>query len=109
MSSHRWRIGHRSKKGETTCWESKVRALNGGRCPWGGRKKGVRVKLTKEKEAAIRSMKERGTPIAQITRAVGVARNTVYSVITGSHEQDRSDHESSRVNLFLLCESRENG
>ncbi len=60
---------------------SKVRELNGGRCPWGGRKKGVRVKITKEKEAAIRTMRKEGRAIAQIARAVGVARNTVYSVL----------------------------
>jgi len=60
---------------------SKVRELNGGRCPWGGRTKGVRVKITKEKEAAIRTMRKEGRAIAQIARAVGVARNTIYSVL----------------------------
>jgi DNA invertase Pin-like site-specific DNA recombinase len=60
---------------------SKVRELHGGRCPWGGRKKGARVKITKEKEAAIRTMRKEGRAIAQIARAVGVARNTVYSVL----------------------------
>ncbi len=60
---------------------SKVRELHGGHCLWGGRKKGTRVKITKEKESAIRTMRKEGRAIAQIARAVGVARNTVYSVL----------------------------
>ncbi len=47
---------------------AKVREQNGGKCPWGGRKKGTRVKVTEENEEAILTMyreKRRVSPIAR--------------------------------------------
>ncbi len=48
---------------------------------WGGRKTGTRVKLTKEKEVAIRQLHEQGSSIASIARTVGLTRKTIYRVL----------------------------
>ena len=48
---------------------------------WGGGKPGRRVRLSKEKEAAIVQMKRDGKPIAEIARVVGLSRPTVYKAI----------------------------
>jgi DNA invertase Pin-like site-specific DNA recombinase len=58
-----------------------ARQANGGKCPWGGRKPGVRVKVTPEVELAIRNMKQGGRPIAEIARVCGITRPTVYTVL----------------------------
>jgi len=58
-----------------------ARQANGGKCPWGGRKPGTRVKVTPEVESAIRNMKKAGRPIAEIARVVGLTRPTVYGVL----------------------------
>ncbi len=58
-----------------------ARLKNGGRCPWGGRKPGTRVKVTKEVEKAIHGMRNDGRAIAEIARVVKVSRPTVYSVL----------------------------
>lgn len=60
---------------------AKVREQNNGRCPWGGRKKGTRVRVTEEKEAAIRSMFAEGRKVAAIARTVSLTRKTVYAVL----------------------------
>jgi DNA invertase Pin-like site-specific DNA recombinase len=60
---------------------AKVREQNGGRCPWGGRRRGTRVKVTEEKEGAILAMAHEKRRIAAIARTVGVTRKTVYSVL----------------------------
>ncbi len=51
---------------------------------WGGSQKGRRIKVGPEKEATITQLREQGMPVAQIARAVGLSRPTVYSVISGS-------------------------
>jgi DNA invertase Pin-like site-specific DNA recombinase len=58
-----------------------VRRENNGRCPWGGRKPGTRVKVTAEVEKAIRTMRKDGRAIAEIARVVKVSRPTVYAVL----------------------------
>lgn len=58
-----------------------ARAEHGGKCPWGGRKKGTRFKVTMEVEAAIREMAQAGRPIAEIARVVRVSRPTVYATL----------------------------
>ncbi len=58
-----------------------ARAANGGKCSWGGRKPGTRVKVTEEVETAIRAMAKAGRAIAEIARVVKVSRPTVYAVL----------------------------
>ena len=48
---------------------------------WGGSKPGRRKRVTPEKAAAIRAMKEAGEPIAKIARVTAVSRPTIYSVL----------------------------
>jgi DNA invertase Pin-like site-specific DNA recombinase len=59
-----------------------ARAENGGRCPWGGRKTGTRITLTKEKEALARKLKAEGQSVASIARNLGIARKTVYVALS---------------------------
>ena len=54
------------------------RAENDGKCPWGGRKQGTRITLTKEKEALARKLRAEGQSVASIARNLGIARKTVY-------------------------------
>lgn len=58
-----------------------ARAKNDGRCHWGGRRKGTRVKVSAEKEAAVKAMYEADKPIAEIARVVGLGRQSVYRVL----------------------------
>lgn len=55
-----------------------ARDANGGKCPWGGRKTGTRITLTKEKEVLARKLKAEGQTVTSIARVLGVARKTVY-------------------------------
>jgi DNA invertase Pin-like site-specific DNA recombinase len=48
---------------------------------WGGGKPGRRVRLSEEKEKAIRRLHSDGKPIAEIARVVGLSRPTVYKAI----------------------------
>ena len=50
---------------------------------WGGSQKGRRIKVEPEKEATILKLRDERVPVAQIARAVGLSRSTVYSVISG--------------------------
>jgi DNA invertase Pin-like site-specific DNA recombinase len=58
-----------------------ARAENGGRCPWGGRKAGTRVKVTEEVERVIRERSVAGDSIASIARVCGLSRVTIYGVL----------------------------
>jgi DNA invertase Pin-like site-specific DNA recombinase len=58
-----------------------ARAEPGGRCPWGGRKAGTRVKVTEEVERVIRERAAASDAIASITRVRGLSRVTVYGVL----------------------------
>ena len=48
---------------------------------WGGGKAGRRVRVTEEKEAAIRQMTAQGKGVAEISRVVGLSRPTIYVVL----------------------------
>jgi DNA invertase Pin-like site-specific DNA recombinase len=58
-----------------------AKAENGGRCPWGGRKRGTRVKVTEEVERVIRQRMAAGDSVASIARVCGLSRVTVYAVL----------------------------
>jgi DNA invertase Pin-like site-specific DNA recombinase len=58
-----------------------ARAENGGRCPWGGRKAGTRVKVTEEVERVIRERSAARDSVASIARVCGLSRVTVYAVL----------------------------
>jgi DNA invertase Pin-like site-specific DNA recombinase len=64
-----------------------VRKANGGKCTWGGRKKGTRIKVTEEVEAAIWTMREAGKTISEIARVVKVTRPTVYSTLEAKEDK----------------------
>lgn len=57
------------------------RSENGGKCPWGGRRPGTRVKVSAEVEAAINEMATAKKPIAEIARLLSLSRPTVYKVL----------------------------
>src|SRR5208283_2571610 len=48
---------------------------------WGGGKAGRRVRLSVEKEKAIKQLRREGKPIAEIARIVGLSRPTIYKAI----------------------------
>lgn len=58
-----------------------ARAENGGRCPWGGRRPGTRVKVTEEVERVIRERAGAGDTVAAMARVLGLSRVTVYRVL----------------------------
>jgi DNA invertase Pin-like site-specific DNA recombinase len=66
----RQRAGIESRRDKTT-----------GRCPWGGRKKGCRIKVTEEKEALVLKLHKEKTPVRRICRLVGLSPKTVYAVL----------------------------
>jgi len=57
----------------------KVAQRNGKK--WGGSEKGWHWKVSDDRIAAIREMKQAGKPIAQIARITGLSRPTVYRVL----------------------------
>jgi DNA invertase Pin-like site-specific DNA recombinase len=60
---------------------AKVREQHGGKCPWGGRKRGTRVRVTEEKEGVILAMYREKRRVSTIARTVGITRKTVYAVL----------------------------
>ena len=48
---------------------------------WGGRKPGMRIRLTQEKEEAAKKMAKSEKPIAEIARVLDVSRQTVYRAL----------------------------
>ena len=48
---------------------------------WGGSKRGVRKKVSSDKERVIRQLKLDGIPVARIARTVGLSRTTIYDVL----------------------------
>jgi DNA invertase Pin-like site-specific DNA recombinase len=48
---------------------------------WGGRRSGERWKVTPELERQVRGLRAAGEPVAAISRAVSLARNTVYGIL----------------------------
>ena len=51
---------------------------------WGGRTKGTRISLTKEKEHLCKKMKAEGNKVAFIARSLGLSRKTVYVALKAS-------------------------
>ena len=51
---------------------------------WGGRPKGIRITLTKEKEHLCQKMKAEGNKVAFIARSLGLSRKTVYVALKAS-------------------------
>jgi len=51
---------------------------------WGGRTKGTRISLTKEKEHLCQKMKAEGNKVAFIARSLGLSRKTVYVALKAS-------------------------
>jgi DNA invertase Pin-like site-specific DNA recombinase len=62
-----------------------VRQENGGKCPWGGRKQGARIKVSTEKEAAIHDMLSSKKPISEIARVLELSRPTIYRVLKAAN------------------------
>ena len=60
---------------------AKVREEHDGKCPWGGRKTGTRVRVSEEKEAAVLAMFREDRRVAAIARTVELTRKTVYAVL----------------------------
>lgn len=54
---------------------------------WGGSKPGVRKKVTKQQIQLIKKLKSQGVPKTQIALALGLNRNTIYSVIRELEEK----------------------
>jgi DNA invertase Pin-like site-specific DNA recombinase len=52
----------------------------------GGRKAGTRVRLTVEKEHAVKRLYKTGTSVSEIARTLQMSRPTVYKVV-GRHQQ----------------------
>lgn len=50
---------------------------------WGGSEKGRRVRVTPEREQAIRRLRAEGKGISHIARETGLSRPTVYKVLAG--------------------------
>ncbi len=48
----------------------------------GGRKAGTRVRLTLEKESAVKRLHKAGTPITEIARSLGLSRPTIYTALS---------------------------
>jgi DNA invertase Pin-like site-specific DNA recombinase len=67
---------------------SAVRAANGGRCTWGGRKVGQRITLTEEKERAVQEMLSSGKTVTEIARLLGIARKSVYVILKRQPQQE---------------------
>ncbi len=51
---------------------------------WGGGKAGRRVRLSVEKERAIKQLSNQGKGISEISRVVGLSRPTIYKVLSVS-------------------------
>lgn len=57
-----------------------ARERNGGAVPWGGRKPGTRITVTPEKEAAVKEMFAAGKGASEVSRVVGLSRQTCYRI-----------------------------
>jgi len=48
---------------------------------WGGRKKGYRTRLTREKIKAVRTLLKSGTKKAAVARELGISERSVYRAL----------------------------
>jgi DNA invertase Pin-like site-specific DNA recombinase len=55
-----------------------ARERHGGKCPWGGRKRGTRIKLSLERERLARELKSKGETVTSIARVLGLSRKSIY-------------------------------
>lgn len=51
---------------------------------WGGSKPGRRLRVTAEQETTVRRLRQEGYNVAAISRAVGLSRPTIYSLLRES-------------------------
>jgi len=58
---------------------------------WGGRKRGTRIKVTPEREHAIREMVAARKTISEISRVLGLTRQTIYRVLGQWERQPAQD------------------
>jgi DNA invertase Pin-like site-specific DNA recombinase len=58
-----------------------AKAKNGGKVPWGGSVAGRRITVSEDKERLIRELVARGDKIAHVSRAVGVSRKHIYTLL----------------------------
>jgi len=66
---------------------------------WGGRKQGVRPKLTPKRLDAIHALLTAGTKKSEIARQLGVDRSTVYEAIAILDNSPKISSKSSRLNV----------
>lgn len=59
----------------------RIREANNGKCTWGGRKTGQRVKVSIEKERLIQKLHKDNTSISEIARTLGLTRRTIYKTL----------------------------
>jgi DNA invertase Pin-like site-specific DNA recombinase len=59
-----------------------VREQNDGKCLWGGRRRGVPNKSTREKVGVVTQLRSQGRSIAEIARIVGMTRQTIYRLLS---------------------------
>jgi|SRR6516225_6968688 DNA invertase Pin-like site-specific DNA recombinase len=57
-----------------------AREAHGGKCPWGGRPAGPN-ESTRPKIATVRQLKAEGRSIMEISRIVGLTRQTTYRIL----------------------------
>lgn len=70
---------------------------------WGGRKARTRVRLTEEKEVAIRRLYAEGLAMASIARTVGLDRKTVYRALARAGAEPGASEPSERWCRRGLC------
>lgn len=58
-----------------------AREANGGKCPWGGRRRGFTITVTSEKQELIHQLHATKCPIAKIARLSNCSRQSVYRVL----------------------------
>jgi DNA invertase Pin-like site-specific DNA recombinase len=71
----------RIRRARQTAGIAAKRSPETGKCPWGGRRRGTRVRLSKEKEKAARDMLRQGKKISEIARLLGLTRQTIYRAL----------------------------
>ena len=79
--------GERVRAGQTA-------ARAQGKC-WGGSMAGVRKQVTEVQVRTVRRMQAAGERVADISRAVGLSRPTIYSILAAP----KSGKQSSRLSV----------
>jgi DNA invertase Pin-like site-specific DNA recombinase len=63
---------------------------------WGGSTKGQRIKVTPEREAAVKQLRAEGKSISLIARETGLSRPTIYRVLGASTADPQSGAATAR-------------